>query len=74
MSELMSELGFNPRAANSAKEAFLKHLIKTSTGIVYQTPSEKKEVGLFTQAPYSAGEQLCFDLDNAGENPRQKSA
>lgn len=41
---LMQELGFNKNAPDSVKEAFIKHLIKTSTGVNVTTPSEQKEI------------------------------
>lgn len=41
---LMQELGFNKNAPDSVKEAFIKHLIKASTGVNVVTPSEKKEI------------------------------
>ena len=42
MNELMKELGFNPNGSDSVKEAFIKNLIKASTGVDVVTPSEKK--------------------------------
>lgn len=42
--DLMAELGFNKDAPNSVKEAYIKHLIKASTGVNVTTPSEKKEM------------------------------
>lgn len=42
--QLMAELGFNKNAPDSVKEAFIKHLIKASTGVNVTTPSEKKEI------------------------------
>lgn len=41
---LMQELGFKQDAPDSVKEAFIKHLVKASTGVNIMTPSEKKEI------------------------------
>jgi hypothetical protein len=40
--DLMQEMGFRKDAPDSVKEAFIKHLIKSATGVEVQTPSEKK--------------------------------
>jgi uncharacterized protein YihD (DUF1040 family) len=40
--DLMKEMGFNKDAPDSAKEAFIKHLIKAATGHDVVTPTEKK--------------------------------
>ena len=42
--DLMAELGFNKNAPDSVKEAYIKHLIKASTGVSVTTPSEKNEM------------------------------
>lgn len=42
--DLMAELGFNKNAPDSVKEAYIKHLIKVSTGVRVTTPTEKKEM------------------------------
>lgn len=67
MGELMKDLGFNAGASDSAKEAFLKHLIKSATGHSVQTPTEKKIIAenpqkiiSFPQTP----QQLNFDFDD----------
>jgi hypothetical protein len=39
--EIMAEMGFRKDAPDSVKEAFLKHLIKNTTGVELETPSEK---------------------------------
>lgn len=41
--DIMNEMGFRKDAPESVKEAFLKHLIKNTTGIELETPSEKIE-------------------------------
>ena len=38
----MKEMGFNKDAPDSAKEAFIKHLIKAATGHDVITPTEKQ--------------------------------
>lgn len=57
LGDLMAEMGFRKDAPDSVKEAFLKHLIKQSTGITVQTPSEKK------QAQSHEPEQLSFNFE-----------
>ena len=42
INDIMKEMGFNKDAPNSVKEAFIKHLIKASTGVDVITPTEKK--------------------------------
>jgi hypothetical protein len=42
--ELMHEIGFNKNGPDSVKEAFIKHLIKASTGTNVTTPSEAREI------------------------------
>lgn len=73
MDELMSELGFNSKAPTATKEAFLKHLMKTTTGVNYQTPSEKKNI-LAGTSQDAGPVQLSFDLDAAIEDAGSKSA
>ncbi len=61
---LMQELGFKKDAPDSVKEAFIKHLIKASTGVNVMTPSEKQEIRLNPQTVVSlkTPEQLSFDF------------
>lgn len=65
--DIMAEMGFREDAPNSVKEAFIKHLIKSSTGVDVETPTEKLEK-LKTEAPT----QLAFNLD--GASPSSKKA
>jgi len=69
-SQLMNEMGFNPKGAESAKEAFIKYLIKQATGVSVQTPSEKKlEKILIEQNPQKIiyfPKQLEFNFSEAG--------
>jgi hypothetical protein len=52
--DLMQEMGFRKDAPDSVKEAFIKHLIKSATGVEVQTPSEKRAAQAGTVAPQSA--------------------
>lgn len=40
--KIMQEMGFKQDAPDSVKEAFIKHLIRASTGVTVMTPSEKE--------------------------------
>ncbi|AFX99738.1 hypothetical protein [Bdellovibrio bacteriovorus] len=70
--QLMAELGFNKNAPDSVKEAFIKHLIKASTGVNVVTPSEKKEMAANPEriVQFKAPQQLSFDF--VEESPRPK--
>lgn len=74
--ELMKELGFNPEAPQSAKEAFIKHLIKASTGTNLQTPSEKKAVEAATDKVFALKPpvQLAFDFAESEAVVKHKKA
>lgn len=61
--ELMKDLGFNPDSSDSAKEAFLKYLIKNATGHNVQTPTEKKIIAENPQKIVPFPQQLQFDFD-----------
>lgn len=71
--QLMQELGFNKNAPDSVKEAFIKHLIKASTGVNVMTPTEKKEIAENPEriVQFKTPQQLSFDF--VEENPRPKS-
>jgi hypothetical protein len=56
--DILKELGFRENASDSVKEAFLKHLIKTSEGVTVQTPTEKKQVVAALES--NQNEQLNF--------------
>ena len=64
--DLMKEAGFNSKAPDSVKEAFIKHLIKASAGINVNTPSEKKEMAENPQKiiPLKSFQQLSFDFED----------
>lgn len=68
---LMQELGFNKDAPDSVKEAFIKHLIKASTGVNVTTPSEKKEIHENPQkvAQLTFPQQLSFDFSEGNPQP-----
>lgn len=79
--DLMKEIGFNPNSSDSVKEAFIKHLIKASTGAQVQTPSEKKIISenpktiisLNGKESFSLPEQMSFDFEvGKQENARKK--
>ncbi len=63
ISELMKDMGFNQNASDSAKEAFLKYLIKQSSGVDVLTPSEKKIIQDNPQKIVSFPNQLSFDFE-----------
>lgn len=73
--KLMSELGFNKDAPDSVKEAFIKHLIRSSEGVNVVTPTEKREILANPKTVFSLderrvesgqGEQLSFNFDSTG--------
>lgn len=74
MGQLMKEIGFNPNSSLSAQEAFLKYLIRQSTGSFVQTPTEKKLVEkLVSENVKIIPAQLAFAFDDeVVENPRCK--
>ena len=59
--DIMEEMGFNKDASNSVKEAFIKHLIKSATGVDVKTPTEKliEEREIIKK---DLGIQLSFDF------------
>ena len=71
--DLMKEIGFNSHASDSVKEAFIKNLIKQSSGVHVQTPSEKKIIAenpekfisLRRDEKYALPTQLAFSFDAA---------
>lgn len=77
--EIMGELGFNSQAPDSVKEAFIKHLIKASTGVTVETPSERRAVEsnphlvkkIYKKAP---PQQLSFDFSENSEVNSPKKA
>ncbi len=62
--QLMAELGFKKNAPDSVKEAFIKHLIKASSGVNVVTPSEKKEMAAHPEkiVQFKAPQQMSFDF------------
>jgi hypothetical protein len=73
--QLMQELGFNKEAPDSVKEAFIKHLIKASTGVTVETPSEKKEIAANPTTVFrmNTPQQLSFNFVDEETNPRPTS-
>lgn len=78
-SDILKELGFREDAPDSVKEAFLKHLIRASTGGEVETPSERRrrmvrewtraDEGRVPKGEKAAPEQLAFDF---GKEPDPK--
>lgn len=60
--DVMNEMGFNEKASDSVKEAFVKHLIKAATCVDIQTPSEKKIIRENPQKIVSFPKQLSFEF------------
>ena len=71
--KLMQDLGFNKDASDSAKEAFIKYLIKQSTGHDVVTPSEKKAIAENPQKIVSFPRQLAFEFTDEESSPRKKA-
>jgi hypothetical protein len=71
--ELMKDMGFNPNSSDSAKEAFVKYLIKQSTGTSVITPTEKKIIQDNPQKIVSFSKQLEFDFDEGQTETRKKA-
>lgn len=71
--QLMKEMGFNPNSSDSAKEAFIKYLIKQSTGTSVQTPSEKKVIQENPEKIVHFPKQLAFDFDEGEATPLKKA-
>ena len=71
--QLMKEMGFNPNSSDAAKEAFIKYLIKQSTGVSVQTPSEKRIIQEHPEKIIKFSKQLEFDLDDNDAIERKKA-
>ncbi|MEK6774809.1 MAG: hypothetical protein AABY64_12775 [Bdellovibrionota bacterium] len=63
--DLMTEMGFRKEAPQSAKEAFLKHLIRAAEGVHVTTPLEKKEIekNNIPQIPTFEAHQVQLSFD-----------
>ncbi len=72
LSELMKNMGFNSNSSDSVKEAFIKHLIKTSSGVNVMTPSERKIVNTNPSKIVSFPQQLAFEFDESATNDPQQ--
>lgn len=68
LGQLMEEMGFNKDAADGAKEAFVKHLLRASEGVNVATPTEKREIERSRErvVPLKRDAQLAFDFDATG--------
>lgn len=80
VSELFEEIGFSKEGSNATKEAFIKHLIRVSTGQVVQTPTEaaskgvEKPKNLVEKPPKTTPfQQLSFDFPQ-DEKPDSRPA
>lgn len=71
--DLMKDMGFNPKSSNSAQEAFVKYLIKQSTGVNVLTPTEKKIIQENPQKIVNFSKQLEFDFDENTQDSRKKA-
>lgn len=71
--QLMKEIGFNEQGSDSAKEAFIKYLIKQSTGVNVQTPTEKKIIQQNPQSIVNFPKQLEFDFFETEVDSRKKA-
>lgn len=76
ISELMEELGFDPKGSPAVKEAFIKYLVKTSTGTSVLTPTEKTQIKadptrIKVLPEKKKPEQLAFDFHKDTE-PKSK--
>ena len=71
--QLMQDLGFNKNGSDSAKEAFIKFLIKQSTGADVQTPTEKRIIQENPQKIVSFPKQLEFNFIEEQTKNRKKA-
>jgi hypothetical protein len=71
--QLMKDIGFNPDSSDSAKEAFIKYLIKQSAGVNVQTPSEKKAIMASPEKIVNFPKQLAFNFDESEVQPLKKA-
>ncbi len=62
INDIMKEMGFNKDAPDSVKEAFIKHLIKASTGVDVITPTEKKIIQDNPDKIVQFPKQMSFDF------------
>lgn len=62
INDIMKEMGFNKEAPDSVKEAFIKHLIKASTGVDVITPTEKKIIQDNPDKIVQFPKQMSFDF------------
>lgn len=68
--DLMHEMGFRKDAPDSLKEAFVRHLIKSATGVdVEPGPAERKEILSRGKTPI----QLSFDFDSAKDKTKDSA-
>ncbi len=71
--QLMQDIGFNENSSDSAKEAFIKYLIKQSAGVNVQTPTEKRIIQKNPQKIVTFPKQLEFDFIDTENDSRKKA-
>jgi hypothetical protein len=71
--QLMNDMGFNKDGSDSAKEAFIKFLIKQSTGVSVQTPTEKRIIEENPQKILNFPKQLTFNFVDEETDTRKKA-
>jgi hypothetical protein len=75
--DLMQELGFNPDASQSSKEAFIRHLVKTATGVDIGPGPTERAIERPKQELFPLEEQLSFNffqVDDGLSEPGQIEA
>lgn len=65
INDIMKEMGFNKDAPDSVKEAFIKHLIKASTGVDVITPTEKKIIQDNPDKIVQFPKQMSFNFEES---------
>lgn len=70
--DILKEMGFNENAPMSAKEAFVKHLIKSSLQVDVITPTEKKIIQDNPDKIVQFPKQLSFDFEDESPNTTQQ--
>lgn len=68
----MKEMGFNKEASDSVKEAFIKYLIKQTTGYSVQTLTEKNEIKKSQNKVVELPIQTSFSFLEEDQSPAQK--
>jgi hypothetical protein len=71
--DLMQDLGFNPDASQSSKEAFIRHLVKAATGVDLGPGPTERALARSRRGPLPQAqeEQLSFDFFQIEAGPRE---